>query len=68
MNRNLILIAALVLLAGAALSAGCLSGSTVPGPATAVVPPLPADWLPGEDGAASGGGMPPDEVVVSPST
>jgi len=66
MNRNLILIAALILLGCAAFSGGCLSGTTAPGPATAVVPSLPADWLPVADGEAGGGALPPgDEIPFS---
>ncbi|HOI14434.1 MAG TPA: hypothetical protein PLG75_11275 [Methanoculleus sp.] len=64
MNRNLILIATLILLGCAVCSGGCLSGTTAPGPATAVVPSLPADWLPVMGGEAGGGAFPPGGEIL----
>ncbi len=63
--RTEILIAALLLLAFAACSGGCLSGSSVPGPATAVVPPSVVDDVSAGPGANVTGGVVPDSGSVA---
>ncbi len=63
--RTEILIAALLLLAFAACSGGCLSGSSVPGPATAVVPPSVIGDMPTGPGVNVTGDTVPDSGSVA---
>ncbi|MDN7024555.1 hypothetical protein FGU65_06585 [Methanoculleus sp. FWC-SCC1] len=64
--RTGILIAVLLLLAFVTFTSGCLSGSSVPGPATAVVPPSIVTDVPAGSGIdAAGDPVPGSETLAA---